>query len=212
MQISNTRTRFGAVAKLFHWSMALAFIGAYVAVYYVIWFVNPETSIKPALFGVVPDAGRVIPLLNIHWILGVTIGVLVLPRLLWRLWSTEPDPLPGPALEHALARWAHRCLYLLMLIMPLTGYITTNHGADFGLFHLTPFKDTALWPALAALTGWSWTAVEDNAYLVHSFIGHWLAWVAVLLHVAAALYHHWVRRDATLSRMLPGTAAKHDAG
>src|SRR5579864_2442091 len=121
MLLINTRERFGAIAKMFHWTMAIAFVAAYPIVYYVIWFIDPETSIKPALFGIKPDGDLVVPLLNIHWILGTLVGVLVVPRWLWRLWNPEPDPVPGLQIEHLMARFAHWCLYLLMVLMPLTG-------------------------------------------------------------------------------------------
>ncbi len=204
MQLANTRERFGAVAKMFHWSMAGAFLVAYVVVYYVIWFVDPETSIKPGLFGSHPDADRVVPLLNVHWVLGILIGVLVVPRWLWRLRTPQPDPVPGTPIEHLLARGAHACLYLLMLGMPLTGYLNTYDPTDFGLFVVPAFKETAVFHWLSASFGWSWKDVETPMYAIHRFVGHWVAWLVVLLHAAAALFHHLVRRDATLVRMLPG--------
>ncbi|ALU91048.1 hypothetical protein Hrubri_3897 [Herbaspirillum rubrisubalbicans M1] len=49
--MENTAERFDSVAKQFHWTMAAAFILAYIVVYYGICFIDPETSIKPALFG-----------------------------------------------------------------------------------------------------------------------------------------------------------------
>ena len=132
--LKNTAERFGAVAKCFHWTMAVAFILAYIVVYYVIWFIDPETSIKPALFGIEPNGELVIPILNIHWVLGVSIGVLVIPRLIWRWINVEPSPVPGSALEHLLAKLAHWALYLFMIVMPLTGYLNTYDPTNFGLF------------------------------------------------------------------------------
>ena len=55
MRWKNTIDKYGTVSMLFHWVTAAAFIVAYVVVYYVIWMVDPDTSIKPPLFGVAPD-------------------------------------------------------------------------------------------------------------------------------------------------------------
>ena len=201
--LKNTTERFGSIAKLFHWSMAVAFILAYIVVYYVIWFIDPETSIKPALFGIEPNGALVIPLLNIHWVLGVSIGVLVVPRLVWRLINVEPALVPGSALEHLLARLAHWALYLFMIVMPLTGYLNTYDPTNFGLFVIPAFRETALFAWIA--NTWHLTAeqVETPIFAVHKFLGDWVVWVVVALHVAAAIFHHRVRKDATLTRMLP---------
>ena len=69
MQWRNTATHFGVLAKFFHWTTAAAFIAAYIVVYYVIWFMD-DTSQGSW------------PVLNIHWVLGLLVGFLVLPILL----------------------------------------------------------------------------------------------------------------------------------
>jgi cytochrome b561 len=203
MHWKNSIDAYGKLSMLLHWVTAAAFIAAYVIAYYVIWFVDPETSVKPPLFGVAPQPDRVIPLLNIHWILGITIGVLVLPRLLWRLFGSTPQPLGESRAETLAADVAHWALYALLFVMPLSGYTTTNHGADFGLFALPPFKDTALFAWIASNFGLTWPEVEERMWAIHSFTGQWLAWPLVLTHIGAALYHHFVRKDRVLVRMLP---------
>lgn len=210
--LKNSAERFGAVAKCFHWTMAVAFILAYIVVYYVIWFIDPETSIKPALFGIEPNGELVIPILNIHWVLGVSIGVLVIPRLIWRWINVEPSPVPGSALEHLLAKLAHWALYLFMILMPLTGYLNTYDPTNFGLFIIPAFRETALFHWIA--TTWQLTAeqVETPIFAIHKFLGDWVVWVVVLLHIAAALFHHRVRKDATLVRMLPASWGGKDEG
>nr|WP_283812591.1 cytochrome b/b6 domain-containing protein [Bradyrhizobium aeschynomenes] len=52
--------------------------------------------------------------------------------------------------------------------------------------------------------GVSWEAFEPPVDAIHHFVGKWIAWVVVGLHIAAALFHHLVRRDGVLTRMLPG--------
>ena len=87
--------------------------------------------------------------------------------------------------------------------MPLSGYMTTYDPTDFGLFVIPACRDTAIAAAIRDAFGLSVAQLEDAAWAVHSFIGAWLAWPLVVLHVGAALLHHFVRKDAVLRRMLP---------
>jgi cytochrome b561 len=199
----NTIDAWGRASMLFHWITAAAFIAAYVVVYYVIWFVDPQTSIKPALFGTTPNADRVVPLLNIHWVLGLSIGFLTLPRLVWRIAGGVPGHVAGGRLERLSADAAHWALYAILLLMPLSGYMTTYDPTDFGLFVIPACRDTAIAAAVRGAFGLSVTELEEVAWTVHSFIGAWLAWPLVMLHIGAALLHHFVRKDTVLRRMLP---------
>ena len=200
----NSIDAYGGVSMLFHWATAAAFIAAYVIAYYVIWIVDPETSVKPPLFGLAPDGDRVVPILNIHWVLGVTIGFLVLPRLLWRLFGSAPRPLARSRAEAAAADLAHWALYALLIVMPLSGYMNTYDPTDFGLFVIPAFKDTAFFAWVSATSGVTWPDVEKPMEAIHRFTGKWLGWPLVLIHIGAAMFHHFVRRDAVLVRMLPG--------
>lgn len=202
----NTIESYGRVSILFHWIIAAAFISTYVVVYYVIWFVDPDTSIKPALFGTVPDVNRVVPILNIHWILGIAIGTLAVLRLSWRLLGPAPRHVSGSRLEHIAADVAHWTLYALMIFMPVSGYTTTHDPTNFGLFAIPAFGDTALAGWIGTAFSLSTKDIQDLAWAVHSFLGQWVAWPLIVLHAAAALAHHFVRRDAVLHRMLPWVA------
>lgn len=190
MQWRNNATHFGVLAKFFHWTTAAAFIAAYIVVYYVIWFMD-DTSQGSW------------PVLNIHWVLGLLVGFLVLPRLLWRLLNVQPEEVPGSSLEHTLASVAHWGLYGLLVMMPLTGYLGTGAPTNFGLFSVTGFNETRLFGWISSTWGLSFEAFEVPIDAVHHFLGKWVAWVVVGLHIAAALFHHWVRRDDVLTRMLP---------
>jgi cytochrome b561 len=193
MQWKNTPAHFGALAKIFHWTAAAAFIGAYIVVYYVIWFMDDRS----------PEA---LPVLNIHWALGLLVGALVLPRLVWRLLNVQPDEVPGSSLEHALATVAHWGLYGLMILLPLTGYLGTGAPTRFGLFSIPSFRETAMFERLSAMLGTDWEQFEAPVDAVHHFVGEWIAWVIVGLHIAAAMVHHFIRRDSVLRRMLPAAA------
>ncbi|CCD88121.1 putative Cytochrome b561, bacterial/Ni-hydrogenase [Bradyrhizobium sp. ORS 285] len=191
MPWTNTKLEFGAVAKIFHWTSAAAFIAAYAVVYYVIWFMDDT-------------APEVLPVLNIHWVLDMIVGLSVLPRLLWRLVNVQPDQPHASHAEAWLAESAHWGLYGLLILMPLTGYIGTDAPTDFGLFALPSFRETALFGWMESQWGITWEGFEPPVDAVHHFVGKWIAWVVVALHVAAALFHHVVRRDGVLTRMLPG--------
>lgn len=191
MQWRNTPARFGALSKLFHWTSAVAFIGAYGVVYYVIWFLDDMSD-------------ESLPVLNIHWVLGLLVGFLVLPRLAWRLLDRQPEEPPGSALEHQMAQAAHWALYALLILMPLTGYLGTGAPTDFGVFQVTGFNETAVFAWIGQTYDLSFETFEAPIDGIHHFLGKWVAWVVVGLHVVAALFHHMVRRDAVLIRMLPG--------
>ncbi|MDQ8023245.1 MAG: cytochrome b [Moraxellaceae bacterium] len=192
MQFKNTRERFGAIAGACHWLIASAFILSYPFVYYVVYVLERDRS-NP-LF---------LPVLNVHWFLGIVVGVLVIPRLLWRWMNIEPEESPGSKVEHLLARLAHWGLYALMIIMPATGYLgtggKTSATIDFYLFEIPRFPNTELFRLLQI----DWATFEPIMDGIHHFSGQWLAPTVVLLHIAAAFYHHYVRGDTVLLRMLP---------
>lgn len=190
MQWRNSASCFGWLSRFFHWTSAAAFIGSYIVVYYVIWFMGDSEA-------------EVLPVLNIHWALGLLVGFLVLPRLLLRVLDRQPEAPQGPKLQQQLAHLAHWGLYGLLIAMPLTGYLGTGADTEFGLFSVTGFNETALFGWISQTFDLSWEAFEAPIDAVHHFIGQWVAWVVVGLHVLAALFHHWVRRDDVLIRMRP---------
>lgn len=190
MQFKNTEKRFGVGAGLFHWTIAAAFIGCYPFVMWVILVIERDRS-NP-LF---------LPVLNVHWVLGLIVGILAVPRLIWRLTNVEPEEAPGSKVEHLLSKLAHWGLYALMILMPLTGYLGTGGKGviDLYLFTIPRFPQTELFHWL----GLNWETFEPPMDAFHFFVGKWVAWFVVLLHVAAAFYHHYVREDTVLVRMLP---------
>ena len=88
----------------------------------------------------------------------------------------------------------HTSLYVLLLAMPVVGYIANSaYGAVtpfFGLFEL---------PAIIGKN----EGLATQLFTLHRWVG-WLVILLVVIHVSAALYHHFIRRDAVLKRMLPG--------
>jgi cytochrome b561 len=175
-----TRTdHYPATSKLLHWLVAACvLLTAPVAI--------AMTRIDK---GPTQDA-----LYNFHKSLGVLILVLMLLRLLNRLaaGALAPETEIAPW-QKAISSIVHTSLYVLLLAMPVVGYIANSaYGAPtpfFGLF------------ALPVIVGKN-EELATQLFTIHRWVG-WLVILLVLTHVSAALYHHFLRRDAVLKRMLP---------
>ena len=192
-QIENSRDRYGMVAQALHWMVALLFAGAFVTVYFRHWFTIAGTGLNLAA-------------LQIHLSIGLSVLVFAGLRLWWRQRSrTMPDGLPGSRLEHAAARGAHVALYGLMLAMPVTGYIGTGVDTEFfGLATVPRFAATPLFDvAVTQGMGLTFEEFERPVDWLHKTVGEVLVLALVGLHVAAALFHQYVRRDGVMRRMLP---------
>jgi cytochrome b561 len=122
------------------------------------------------------------------------VPVLMLVRLIYRM--TQGAPPPEPTLngfQRVTSKAVHHTLYLLLLVQPVVGWVATSaYGAPihiFGLFRLPDMvaKDEAL---------------SKPLFLAHDVIGFTIA-ALLVLHIGAALYHYFIRRDGVLQRMLP---------
>jgi len=133
-------------------------------------------------------------LVQLHRSLGVTVFVLTVFRLAWR-WHAQIPSLPAdlPAIQKVAARITEYVLYALMLVQPMLGLLHTNaRGRRVDLYFLG-----ALPPIVGPdrLLATQTIAAHDLvAYILLAVIG---------LHAAAALFHHFVRRDEVLRAMLP---------
>jgi cytochrome b561 len=131
---------------------------------------------------------------TLHKSLGLTVLALVAVRLIWRAMYPAP-PLPGSLArwERASATCSHWLLYLIMIGMPVSGYLFSAWGGHdvtyFGLFTL---------PGLAKND-----TLRHVASWAHVAIGQWLTYALILVHIAATGWHIAVRRDGVLLRMLP---------
>ncbi len=174
-----TAKGYGGIAKLFHWLSAAAIITAIVLGFAM-------NSVESG-----PSQNR---LYDLHRSFGALILALTGARLLWRLYAPPPPMVAGmPAWQEKAALYLHRLLYVLLFAMPLLGWAGTSAFPAkimvFGMFELPPL-------------------VAPNRELSELLLGiHWrLAFVLCALiagHIAAVLYHHIVRKDDTLKRMLP---------
>ena len=123
--------------------------------------------------------------------------LVVAIRLLWRLTHAEPEAEDGvPPWQHRSAQAVHWLLYLLLVVLPILGWLNANwRGYPVSLFGL--FGMPKIMPTRAP--GWNWTGD------LHGFLANYVMLALVGLHVAAGLYHYFIRRDRVLQRMLPGT-------
>ena len=131
--------------------------------------------------------------------------VFVFLRVIYKLWDRTPEEVEGSKFEHFAAKSAHILLYAVMIIMPLTGYFGTGLNTDFFFaFEIPRFRDTFVYDVVVTQwLGLSWEAFEKPVDFVHKRGGATLVWMLIAVHIAAALYHHFWRKDDTMRRMLP---------
>lgn len=145
-----------------------------------------------------PNIGRNTPvttLISLHFTFGIVILVVAVVRLVWRGTHGEPLPEDGvPPWQATSARVIHWLLYALLFVVPLLGWI----NASWRNMSIVMFGHPLPQLVATRAPGWSWSGD------VHSILANYVMLTLVGLHVAAALYHYFIRRDRVLQRMLPG--------
>ena len=180
--------RYTAVAIALHWLIALAIVAMLV-----MGLAMTHLSL--------PMADK-FKLYQLHKSVGLTILLLALARLAWRL-AHRPPPLPDgmPAWEKGAAEATHVLLYIFMIGMPLVGWALVSVSPlnlPTRLYGLLP------WPHLTFLGAFGpKTLLEPIFKAVHAY-GAYALIAFVALHAAAALRHYLVERDDVLQRMIPG--------
>lgn len=178
MLLRNTQSRYGWVAIFLHWIIAIIVIGLIIIGLYM---VNIPISLrKLALFGW-------------HKEFGILILMLIAVRLIWRISNITPWlPETMPRYEKFAARCAHFAFYLLLIALPITGWMLSSAAglpvSFFGLFVL---------PDLVS--------PDPNLMAQLIFLHKWLSYALIALlsaHVLAALQHHFYYKDNILLRIL----------
>jgi cytochrome b561 len=177
--LRNDTARYGIVAQALHWLVAALI----VVMFGLGWYMAG-----------LPLSQRKFELYQLHKSLGITILMLATVRLTWRLFD-PPPPLPPklPPWERSAARVNHALLYALLFAQPIIGFLQSN-AANFPVVWWSVVRLPAL---IGTDEGLGETLVE-----VHKWNSRVLL-ALVLLHVAAALRHHFVLKDDVLRRMLP---------
>ncbi|NML31356.1 cytochrome b [Paraburkholderia antibiotica] len=145
------------------------------------------------------------PVIDTHKSIGITVLGLALLRILWRV-SHRPPPLPRefPAWEKLAAHLAHFVLYLLMIALPLSGWLHDSAWKDaathpmqwFGLFQ---------WPRIGYVMQLAPTLKEtlhDRFGALHTWLGYAL-YALLAMHIGGALKHEWIDRKSVFRRMTP---------
>jgi cytochrome b561 len=181
MMIRNTLQAWGAPAKWLHWTIA-ALVLAQVPL------------------GVAAESWRLSPtkldLFVWHKSMGMLILALMVVRMAWRLANVAPSPTVGtPPLERLAAQLGHFLLYLLLFLLPVTGWVVSSAAnVPFRFFWVIPV------PAIVEPD----KALADGAARAHATLCVLLI-LLLAVHVGAALRHHFRKHDDVLVRMLPGT-------
>ncbi|MFL6621436.1 MAG: cytochrome b [Sulfurifustaceae bacterium] len=180
MALRNTDHSWGALARLMHWAIALLIFTQFALGWMAVsWRLSP-TKLNLYVW---------------HKSIGILILLLVVLRVVWRFVNRTPAlPADTPPFERAGAHASHALLYVLMLAMPLSGWVINSaSNIPLRVFWLFPL------PSIVAAD----KAVEAIAKQVHFSLFIVLA-IVVALHIAAALRHHIVKRNDVLTRMLTG--------
>jgi cytochrome b561 len=173
----NTSISYGCVAKCFHWVIA----GLIIFMLFFGYFLGDfSKELQPVVY-------------NIHKLTGLSILMLMLLRALWALTNQKPVlPVNTPSWQRSLEVIAQILLYLLVILMPLAGWVgsvAANRPPHLGGINfelpISPSK-----------------VLANAAFDVHGTVAIMLI-VLISLHVLAAFYHHFIKKDNILIRMLP---------
>ena len=178
-ELATSPESYDRVLKAVHWSTLLLIAAAYIA----IWGSYAVATKEQEAF-----------LTQLHRSLGVTVFVLTLFRLGWR-WHARIPSLPAdlPAIQKMAARVAEYVLYALLVAQPILGILNINaRGRRVDFFFLGE---------LPPIVGPD-KVLAKQAIAAHQIVAYVLL-TLIALHAAAALFHHFVRRDDVLKAMLP---------
>ncbi|WP_299772303.1 cytochrome b/b6 domain-containing protein [uncultured Tateyamaria sp.] len=204
MALANTADRYGSLSKTFHWLTALLIL----TLFPLGLFANNMAYELQSMSAPADDlVARTAWLFSLHKTLGVTVFFVALLRILWALNQPKPGLLhPDRKLESLAAETVHWLLYGSLVVVPLSGWI--HHAAASGFAPIWwPFGQTLpLVPKSEAVAA----AMGGAHWVLTKVLG-----VALLLHIAGALKHHVIDKDATLRRMwfgrtdVPRTSPEH---
>lgn len=177
---SKQKTRYDGLSIAFHWITVLLIITMFGVGWYMTWL-PAEVGYRSFLFG-------------FHKSLGISVAALVLLRLGWRLIHPAP-PLPASlsAWQRVAAKAGHRLLYGLLLLQPLSGYLSSSFSG----------YSTRVWGVPLPQWGWRDAFINECFTQLHVVSSIVLACL-IGVHVCGALSHLVGVHENVLARMLPG--------
>ena len=183
MILQKFSNRYHRASISLHWLMLALFIAVYASIELRVLF-EKGTELRETMK-------------SLHFMFGLLIFFLVWLRLLVRVKYPAPRIEPAPSQwQQTAARLAHLLLYALMIGMPLAGWLMLSaSGKPVPFFGLE----------LPALIGKN-KELAGQIKEIHELVGT-IGYFLIGTHAAAALFHHYIKRDTTLLRMLPKTSA-----
>jgi len=179
MPNKSSSARYGFVAQGFHWLVVLLIVGLLVT-----------DSLRE---GAPKGSDLRMQWLDVHMTLGISVFLVTIARIVWSRVVPPPAPVPAPRWSMLAAHAAHLLLNLSTLLIPVFGYLriaSKDRAADFFGMQI---------PSLVGDMPW----LHSLMRYFHGEPMEVYLYLLVGLHVAAALWHQYVRRDGVLLRMLP---------
>jgi len=177
--MTNTQNHYGWITITLHWLVAALIFGLFGLGYWMV-----ELGYYDPWYKQGPD---------LHRSIGIILFALMVFRLMWKIIQTKPEPLSNHSKTEQLAgSLTHKLLYILVFVIMFSGYlISTADGRAIEVFQLITV------PSLGEL----FANQEDTAGFIHQYVAYGVM-ALVVVHALAALKHHFIDKDKTLTRML----------
>ncbi|HET7314989.1 cytochrome b [Salinisphaera sp.] len=174
----DSRTHYGLISRCLHWLLLVLIVIQFTLVFIFTWFIPGQPTV-----------------IMLHKSFGLLILLFGLIFIAWRLTQPKPSLKDYPTWQRGLARLVHFVIYVAIIAQPVFGSLMVMSSGSsipfFGLFSIPPFA--ALGRGAASVFG-----------TLHAFTGWWIVLIALGIHLAGSLYHHFVSKDDVLRRMWRG--------
>jgi len=191
MSITNSSVSYGHVAKSIHWITVALLVTAYISIYYREFIAKTDWQNYVAV--------------QLHFSVGISIFALTLLRVVWTLFNEKPILEKIKKSQRLTAIFVHKSLYALLILMPITGYLSITDFLSKSGGYLSYFLifDIPIFKKIHCLEwiGMSTKEIAEVSDAIHSLLGSWVLLLLICVHALAALYHHFILGDKTLHKM-----------
>ena len=178
MSLKNSTSTYGSITKILHWLIFL-----FVIVLLFVGYFAQDIGDKSIRSNII----------NMHKLLGLVVLFLMLFRALWVLVNVKPAlPAETPPWQRIIERIIHLLMYIVLIAMPISGWVMTSANR----------KPPHFFSWILSLPVPNSKSIGNNAWQVHQTIAIIII-VLVSIHVLAAFYHYFIKKDNVLQRMLP---------